>query len=76
MGFKKRSIGAILMEDLNNLKKDREALIKDLKDQYPSSKELEFITSTITTYNAVIKELEHIIDKIKLAIESEQDFWF
>ena len=71
MEFKKGSIGAILMEDLNNLKKDREALIEELKNQYPSSKELKFITSTITTYNAIIKELEHIIDKAKLAIESE-----
>ena len=71
MGFKKGSIGAILMGDLNNLKKDREALIEELKNQYPSSKELELITSTITTYNAIIKELEHIIDKAKLAIESE-----
>lgn len=71
MGFKKESIGAILMEDLNNLKKDREALIDELKNQYPSSKELELITSTITTYNAVIKELEYIIDKAKLAKESK-----
>ena len=71
MGFKKGSIGAILMKDLNNLKKDREALIEELKNQYPSSKELKFITSTITTYNAIIKELEHIIDKTKLTIESE-----
>ena len=71
MGFKKGSIGSILMEDLNGLRKDREVLIEELKDQYPSSKELEFITSTITTYNAVIKELEHIIDKSKLSKESE-----
>ena len=71
MVFKKGSIGAILMKDLNNLKKDREALIEELKNQYPSSKELEFITSTITTYNAVIKELEYIIDKAKLAKESK-----
>ena len=71
MGFKKGSIGSILMEDLNGLRKDREVLIEELKDQYPSSKELEFITSTITTYNAVIKELEHIIDKAKLSKESE-----
>lgn len=71
MGFKKGSIGAILMEDLNSLRKDRDALIEELKDQYPSSKDLEFITSTITTYNAIIKELEHIIDKAKLARESE-----
>ena len=71
MGFKKESIGAILMKDLNNLKKDREALIEELKNQYPSSKELEFITSTITIYNAVIKELEYIIDKAKLAKESK-----
>ena len=71
MGFKEGSIGAILMKDLNNLKKDREALIEELKNQYPSSKELELITSTITTYNAVIKELEYIIDKAKLAKESK-----
>ena len=71
MGFKKGSIGSILMEDLNGLRKDREVLIEELKDQYPSSKELEFITSTITTYNAVIKELEHIIDKAKIAKESK-----
>ena len=71
MGFKKGSIGAILMEDLNSLRKDRDALIEELKDQYPSSKDLEFITSTITTYNAIIKELEHIIDKAKLTIDSK-----
>jgi hypothetical protein len=71
MGFKKGSIGAILMEDLNSLRNDREALINELKDQYPSSKDLEFITRTITTYNAIIKELEHIIDKAKLAGKSE-----
>ena len=71
MGFKKGSIGAILMEDLNNLKKDRDALIEELKNQYPSSKELDLITSTFTTYNAVIKELEYIIDKAKLAKESK-----
>lgn len=71
MGFKKGSVGAILMEDLNSLRKDRDALIEELKDQYPSSKDLEFITSTITTYNAIIKELEHIIDKVKLTRESE-----
>ncbi len=71
MGFKKGSVGAILMEDLNSLRKDRDVLIEELKDQYPSSKDLEFITSTITTYNAIIKELEHIIDKVKLTRESE-----
>ena len=71
MGFKKGSIGAILMEDLNSLRKDRDALIEELKDQYPSSKDLEFIISTITTYNAIIKELEHIVDKAKLTRESE-----
>ena len=71
MGFKKGSIGDILMEDLNSLRKDRDALIKELKDQYPSSKDLELITSTITTYNAIIKELEYIIDKAKLAKESK-----
>ena len=71
MGFKKGSIGAILIEDLNNLKKDREELIEELKNQYQSNKELELITSTITTYNAVIKELEYIVDKAKLAKESK-----
>lgn len=71
MEFKKGSVGAILMEDLNGLRKDREVLIEELKDQYPSSKDLEFITRTITTYNAIIKELEHIIDKAKLAGKSE-----
>lgn len=71
MRFKKGSVGAILMEDLNSLRKDRDVLIEELKDQYPSSKDLEFITSTITTYNAIIKELEHIIDKVKLTRESE-----
>ena len=71
MRFKKGSIGAILMEDLNNLKKDREALIEELKNQYPYNKEPELIASTITTYNAIIKELEHIIDKAKLTIDSK-----
>ena len=71
MGFKKGSVGAILMEDLNDLKNDRDALIEELKDQYSSSKDVEIITSKITTYNAIIKELKHIIDKAKLAKESE-----
>lgn len=71
MGFKKGSVGAILMEELNSLRKDRDTLIEELKDQYPSSEDLEYITSTIATYNAIIKELKHIIDKAKLAKKSE-----
>ena len=71
MGFKKGSVGAILMEELNSLRKDRDALIEELKDQYPSSENLEYIASTIATYNAIIKELKHIIDKAKLAKKSE-----
>jgi len=71
MEFKKGSVGAILIEELNSLRKERDALIEELKDQYPSSEDLEYIASTIATYNAIIKELKHIIDKAKLAKKSE-----
>ena len=71
MGFKKGSIGDILMKDLIELKADREVLIDALKNRYSTSKDLNYITNTITMYNAIIKELEHIIDKSKLAKKSK-----
>lgn len=71
MGFKKGSIGDILMKDLIELRADREVLINALKNRYSTSKDLNYITNTITTYNAIIKELEHIIDESKLAKKSK-----
>ena len=54
--------------DLESLKKDRDALLEHLKDIYPynNNNEDQFIMTTITTYNAVIQELEHIIKKAEL----------
>lgn len=65
MGFKKNSIGDILLTDLNQLKKERDSLVEEMKDQYPNGKELDFIVKTITTENAIIKELEWIVEKYK-----------
>mgnify|MGYP003296047418 CR=1 FL=1 len=65
MEFKKNSIGDILLTDLNQLKKDRDSLVEEIKDQYPNGKELDFIVKTITTENAIIKELEWIVEKYK-----------
>ena len=70
-GFKKGSIGAILMDDLNRLKDERDALINDLKNQDLSSDKLEAIMSTIVVYNTIIRELEHIVKRAKLARKSE-----
>ncbi len=67
MGFRKGSVGAILMNDLCQLKKDREMMIEELKHYHLSDeKELMFLVKNIATYNAVIDELERIINIAKL----------
>ena len=67
MGFRKGSVGAILMNDLYQLKKDREMMIEELKHYHLSDeKELMFLVKNIATYNAVIDELERIINIAKL----------
>ena len=67
MGFRKGSVGAILMNDLCQLKKDREIMIEELKHYHLSDeKELIFLVKNIATYNAVIDELERIINIAKL----------
>lgn len=71
MGSKKGSVGAILMHDLNELRRDREVLIeegiKTLSEYNPEDKETKFILETIAKYNLVIAELEHIVEKAKKA---------
>ena len=66
--MEKYSMKKIVEQDLESLKKDRDALLEHLKDVYPYNKNNEdrFIMTTITTYNAVIQELEHIIKKTEL----------
>ena len=66
--MEKYSMKKIVEQDLESLKKDRDALLEDVKEIYPYNKnnEDQFIMTTITTYNAVIQELEHIIKKAEL----------
>ena len=66
--MEKYSMKKIVELDLESLKKDRDALLEHLKEIYAYNKnnEDQFIMTTITTYNAVIQELEHIIKKAEL----------
>lgn len=66
--MEKYSMKKIVELNLESLKKDRDALLEHLKEIYPYNKnnEDQFIMITITTYNAVIQELEHIIKKAEL----------
>lgn len=66
--MEKYSMKKIVEQDLESLKKDRDVLLEHLKEIYPYNKnnEDQFIMTTITTYNAVIQELEHIIKKAEL----------
>ena len=66
--MEKYSMKKIVEQDLESLKKDRDTLLEHLKEVYPYNKNNEdrFIMTTITTYNAVIQELEHIIKKAEL----------
>ena len=66
--MEKYSMKKIVEQDLESLKKDRDALLENVKEIYPYNKnnEDQFIMTTITTYNAVIQELEHIIKKAEL----------
>lgn len=67
MLFRRNKVAKVLMEDLEQLKKDRDNLLEDLKTKYPNSQDTDFIVKAILTENAVIDELEHIINKaIKL----------
>ena len=65
MGFRKGSIGSIMMEYLNQLKQDRETYIEILKQKYPTDSDLDKLVLTICTYNAIIAEYEHIIEIAK-----------
>lgn len=65
MGFRKGSIGSIMMEGLNQLKQDREMYIETLKQKYPTDSDLDKLMLTICTYNAVIAEFEHVIEVAK-----------
>ncbi len=66
--MEKYSMKKIIEQDLESLKKDRDALLEHLKEVCPYNRnnEDQFIITTITTYNAVIQELEHIIKKAEL----------
>lgn len=66
--MEKYSMKQIIEQDLESLKKDRDVLLEHLKEMYPYNKNNEDknIMNTITTYNAIIQELEHIIKKAEL----------
>ena len=66
--MEKYSMKQIIEQDLESLKKDRDVLLEHLKEMYPYNKNNEdkIIMNTITTYNAVIQELEHIIKKAEI----------
>ena len=66
--MEKYSMKKIVEQDLESLKKDRDALLEHLKEIYPYNKnnEDQFIMTKITTYNVMIQELEHIIKKAEL----------
>lgn len=66
--MEKYSMKKIVEQDLELLKKDRDSLLEHLKEVYSYNKnnEDQFIMTTITTYNAVIQELEHIIKKAEI----------
>lgn len=66
--MEKYSMKKIVEQDLESLKKDRDSLLEHLKEVYSYNKnnEDQFIMTTITTYNAVIQELEHIIKKAEI----------
>lgn len=66
--MEKYSMKKIVEQDLESLKKDRDSLLEHLKEVYSYNKnnEDQFIITTITTYNAVIQELEHIIKKAEI----------
>lgn len=66
MGFRKGSIGSLIMQDLNQMKQDREMLLDELKTKYNNDKDLDHLVQTICMYNAVISEFEHIIEIAKL----------
>lgn len=65
MGFRKGSIGSLIVQDLNQMKQDREMYIETLKQKYPIDSDLDKLVLTICTYNAVIAEFEHVIDVAK-----------
>lgn len=65
MGFRKGSVGSIVMDDLYQLKRDRDMCIETLKEKYIMDKELERLVQTICTYNAIIAEFEHVIELAK-----------
>ena len=64
--MEKYSMKKIVEQDLESLKKDRDALLENVKEIYPYNNKDQFIITTIMTYNAVIQELEHIIKKAEL----------
>lgn len=66
MGFRKGSVGSIIMDSLCQLKRDREMCIDTLKEKYPTDKDLDKLVQTICTYNAIIAEFEHVIELAKI----------
>jgi len=61
--MKKRNMYDILVSDLNEIRKDRDDLLEELKLKVIVDKELDFMMKTICTQNAIIMELENNIKK-------------
>ena len=66
--LKKKNMSRIVELEYNKLLEEREDLIEELKHQFPNSKNLEFITKTIASYNVLIKELEKMMNVEKSII--------
>jgi len=61
--FKKGSVEALVYNDLEQLTKDRDYLLNELKKKYPNGKDLDSMVNTICIENAIIDELQSIINR-------------
>lgn len=61
--MKKKNMYDILVSDLNEIRKDRDDLLEELKLKVIVDKELDFMMKTICTQNAIIMELENNIKR-------------
>ena len=62
--FKEDSIGHIIEQDLEEIKKNKKILLDEIKNnEIKDNKEMDFILQTIVRQNAVIDELESILNR-------------
>lgn len=67
MQYEREKIGAVVLESLEELTKERDSLVNEaiehFKDMDENSDEVKFISNTIIKYNIIIKSLEHIVEQ-------------